>query len=139
MHLWRKLAFCIKHTIRTGRSQQRLTRQRLPRNRDLVPHHVAQASTHSSQMNTLGPAINCRTLSCGLAQKEHRRFVTCLTALLVRLNMFVLTTPFIERFWRSAASGAGVMPRLVITAERRSSVCSAVLAHVLPPCTLHIP
>src|SRR2546429_9531160 len=52
----------------------------------------AQASTHSSQMNTLGPAINCRTPSCGLAQKEHRRFVSCLSALLVRLDMFVCPT-----------------------------------------------
>jgi hypothetical protein len=35
---------------------------------------ATHTSTHSSQMNTLGPAASLRTWSCVLPQNEQRRF-----------------------------------------------------------------
>src|SRR5215467_2587972 len=48
--------------------------ERVPRSNLLSSAMMSlQTSTHSSQMNTVGPAINLRTSFWSLLQKEHRR------------------------------------------------------------------
>src|SRR5579864_1063456 len=56
-----------------------------------------QTSTHSSQMNTVGPAINFRTSFWSLLQNEHRRTS-------VSPAFFTMLVPDVVRAFRSAIS-----------------------------------
>jgi hypothetical protein len=46
-----------------------------------------QSSTHSSQMNTVGPAISFRTSCCDFPQKEQYN------VFFVSLDLLLITTP----------------------------------------------
>src|ERR1700752_5070931 len=46
-----------------------------------------QSSTHSSQMNTVGPAISLRTSCCDFPQKEQY------SVFLVSLDLLLISTP----------------------------------------------